>query len=254
MRAFALSALGVAISIALPHQMASSQTTTDRSIAPPIKAVVELFTSQGCSSCPRADALMDSTFSKRPDVLALSFAVDYWDYIGWKDTNGSPRNSARQREYARTRGDGAVYTPQMVINGLTHVVGSQGPEIERAINKASSTAASDWVQMTVKAGPNGHVIDVPTSSAGRTQTAQLYLVGVKRRQSVKIERGENAGRSITYTNVVRELIPLGTWTGAPMSLTIPEQRLALTTCDAFAVILQRGAGGPMIGAATVTGW
>ena len=94
--------------------------------------VIELFTSQGCSSCPTADALLES-YADRPDVVALTLPVDYWDYLGWKDTLASPKFSARQRTYAKARGDGRVYTPQVVINGLQHAVGSSATDIDRAI-------------------------------------------------------------------------------------------------------------------------
>jgi hypothetical protein len=216
--------------------------------------VLELFTSQGCSSCPRADGLMETTFSKRPDVLALSFSVDYWDYIGWKDTNASPRNTARQREYARTRGDGAVYTPQMIVNGRAHVVGSQGADIDRAVLKAPAAEASDWVPLTVRSDTTGTTIHTPARSQSAGQDSRLILVGIKRRHDVKIERGENAGRSITYTNVVREFNVIGAWTGAASSVSLAPDQLTNPTCDAYAILLQRGPGGPIIGATIIGAW
>ncbi len=104
----------------------------------PFKAVIELFTSQGCSSCPPADAVL-KTLSENPSIIALSLPVDYWNYLGWKDTFASPRNSDRQRNYARARGDGAIYTPQVVVNGLIPVNGASKSEIEHAIAETSKT-------------------------------------------------------------------------------------------------------------------
>ena len=108
------------------------------------KAVVELFTSQGCSSCPNADALLGK-LANRDDVIALSLPVDYWDYLGWKDTLASPKFSERQRAYARTRGDGAIYTPQAVVNGLVHVNGADEGVIQNTIEKTGKTVATAYV-------------------------------------------------------------------------------------------------------------
>jgi hypothetical protein len=249
-----LMTLAVAIGVAGLPALAQSQPAPNSASQRQIKTVLELFTSQGCSSCPRADGLMESTYSKRPDVLALSFSVDYWDYIGWKDTNASPRNTARQRDYARTRGDGAVYTPQMVVNGRAHVVGSQGADIDRAVLKAPAAGSGDWVQLTIRSDASGITIDTPAASKPVGQDARLILVGVKRRHDMKIERGENAGRSITYTNVVREFKTIATWTGTASTVAITPDQLTHTTCDAYAILLQRGPGGPIIGATTIGVW
>jgi hypothetical protein len=252
----ALASVVVGATAAYAQSAADTGASTGASTGAtrPIKAVVELFTSQGCSSCPKADALMEKTYSRRSDVLALSFAVDYWDYIGWKDTNASPRNSARQRDYAKTRGDGAVYTPQMVVNGRAHSVGSQGGEIDQALVRTAAATQVSWVPLTVSSGTSGITVAASAASKGEAVSAQLLLVGIKRRQEVGIDRGENAGRSITYVNIVRELKPIGTWTGVATSFAIPPDQIASTACDAYAVILQRGQGGPVIGAATIGAW
>jgi hypothetical protein len=237
---------------------AMAQPAIDPQAQQPIKTVMELYTSQGCSSCPRADALMESTFSKRPGVLALSFSVDYWDYIGWKDTNGSPLYSARQRDYARARGDGAVYTPQMVVSGRAHAVGSQAAEIDRAIQKIATQSSNEWVALTVKPVPTGYLVDAQSIEKLSQQDTRLLLVGIKRRHDVKIDRGENTGRSITYTNVVKRLSTITNGTtasnGPISSWSIATSQLADAASDAHAVILQRGIGGPIIGAAKIGVW
>jgi hypothetical protein len=246
--------LGALLSI----QSTTAQPATDPQTQQPIKAVLELFTSQGCSSCPRADGLMESTFSKRPDVLALSFSVDYWDYIGWKDTNASPLNSARQRDYARTRGDGAVYTPQMVVNGRAHVVGSQTSDIDRAVLKTASQTSDDWIALTVRSTSTGIRVDAQTGEKSSLKDSRLLLVGIKRRHEVKIDRGENAGRSITYTNVVRQFRAVATGAAATSTTvatwSIATDQLVDNSSDAYAVVLQRGTGGPIIGAAKIGVW
>jgi len=122
-------------------------------------AVVELFTSQGCSSCPSADALL-ARLAGRDDVIALSLPVDYWDYLGWKDTLASPRFSERQRAYAHTRADGAIYTPQAVVNGLMHVNGADEGSIKRTIEKTGKTLdatkpAGEWNHLRVVISPDG---------------------------------------------------------------------------------------------------
>ena len=132
-----------------PSAMASQNGTGK---AQKMKAVIELFTSQGCSSCPPADKLLES-YIKRKDVIALTMPVDYWDYLGWKDTLASPHYSARQRSYARSRGDRNVYTPQIVINGTTHAIGSDRQAINRLIKVTNARLSSfaPWPRKTVPA-------------------------------------------------------------------------------------------------------
>src|SRR5262245_60119022 len=112
--------------------------------------VVELFTSQGCSSCPPADALLGE-LAEKPGIVALSFSVNYWDYLGWRDTLGSPANSERQRNYARARGDGRVYTPQIVVDGILHANGANEAEIEMAMRNAAKRLQEDKVPIRMHA-------------------------------------------------------------------------------------------------------
>ena len=115
------------------------------------KTVLELFTSQGCSSCPAADALLKS-YIQRPDVIALSLAVDYWDYLGWKDTLADPAFAKRQKYYSKMRGDGRIYTPQIVVNGLAHANGAHAAEIDHAIAKTSGKLAGERVAVKLSTG------------------------------------------------------------------------------------------------------
>ena len=208
-------------------------------------SVVELFTSQGCSSCPPADKLLGE-LAHRDDVLALSLPVDYWDYIGWKDTLASPDFSARQRAYAKARGDRAVYTPQAVVNGLVHLVGSDKRSLARAIRQTDRQRRHVAVEADRK---NGEMI-VSIGGGEAAGPARVLLVLFDPRETVEIGRGENAGRTITYHNVVRKIVSLGDWNGEPQRFTLPtpaEGRRA-------AIILQdgpEGEPGAILGAAAI---
>jgi hypothetical protein len=176
--------------------------------AEPVRGVVELFTSQGCSSCPPADRYV-AELAKDPSLVVLSWPVDYWDYIGWKDTFASPAFTARQKAYAAARRDDQVYTPQAVIDGVTHAVGNDRDRVQDAI-AANSKTFNCVLTIADRDGKIG--IDVaPKGNASGAAT--LWLLRVLRTANVAIGRGENKGRSVSYTNVVREAIPVGEWSG-----------------------------------------
>ncbi|MEL7543798.1 MAG: DUF1223 domain-containing protein [Pseudomonadota bacterium] len=216
-----------------------------------ITSVVELFTSQGCSSCPPADALLE-TYANRPDVLALTMPVDYWDYLGWRDTFGKSAFSQRQRLYARKRGDGRVYTPQVVVNGLTHAVGFRGAKINAAITKTSRTVNKHRFQASLKRDGKRLVIDAVATGPKAPKACKVWLVQIQSKATVNVRRGENGGNKLTYYNVVRALSPLGTWRGEPMTVTLPEPlRDKNGAVDRYAVIFQDDKVGPIIGAATI---
>src|SRR5215471_13889800 len=154
MRLIALIALmaGFAsLSEVVPAQVPMPDTSADATLPGKVtetteasRTVVELFTSQGCSSCPRADAVL-GRLAERDDVVALSLSIDYWDYLGWKDTLASPKFTERQRAYAHTRGDGAIYTPQAVVNGLVHVNGADEGLIDRTMESTGKAVARSIV-------------------------------------------------------------------------------------------------------------
>ncbi len=213
----------------------------------PLKGVVELFTSQGCSSCPPADALLRLLAEDR-DLIALSLPVDYWDYLGWKDTLASHRNTERQRAYAAARGDGAVYTPQVVINGVVHVVGSDRQEIEQAIERAWPTFSARQVPVRSFMQGGAVVIEIGVPPPGSDmKEATIWLGVVQRSAEVSIGRGENEGRTVTYTNVVREFTPVGMWTGRPTVTRLARYAVVRPETEALVVLLQQGPAGPIIG-------
>jgi hypothetical protein len=213
------------------------------------RAVVELFTSQGCSSCPPADKLLEE-LSHDPSVIALSLPVDYWDYLGWKDTLALPGHTRRQRAYSRVRGDREVFTPQVVVNGSAYALGSNKAAIEEAIARTRDAAT---VNVTLAVAGERIAVDIAAAAAGGS--GEVWLCPVTRKVEVAIGRGENHDRDITYTNVVRGWLKLGDWSGKAASFALPvtEVLARSKTADAVVVLVQSGSAvqpGPIVGAAT----
>ncbi|HLH49428.1 MAG TPA: DUF1223 domain-containing protein [Roseiarcus sp.] len=207
--------------------------------ASPVKAVVELFTSQGCSSCPPADRIL-AELARDPDTLAISLPVDYWDYIGWKDTLAEPVYTARQRAYARTSGRGEVYTPQAIINGVADAVGSDRAQIATA--EAQTLKRPDVLSTPLSVSEQGGSIAISIGAApsGRSYKAGVYLIALASKRTVAIKRGENAGSTLTYSNVARAITKIGEWTGAPIVLKASLDQARLNGADSYAVIVQEG--------------
>jgi hypothetical protein len=213
------------------------------------KAVVELFTSQGCSSCPNADALLGA-LSGRDDVIALSLPVDYWDYLGWKDTLASPKFSERQRAYAQARGDGAIYTPQAVVNGLVHINGADEGSIKRTMERTGKTVGTSFVPIRLSESKDRLVVETGPAQPGvPAKEATLWLAVISASVTVPITRGENQGKTVIYNNVVRELMPIGMWNGKPMTVQLERHSFMRPGADRCAVLLQQGKAGPIVGAA-----
>lgn len=210
--------------------------------APPAMArpvVVELFTSESCSSCPPADAVLVDLAQGRPDVLPLGFHVDYWDRLGWKDRYSSMAATERQRRYDALIG-GGVFTPEIVVDGVSQQVGSDRAAVLDAI-AAREAAVSSGPAVALTAEGNGLAVRV---GAGEGSGA-LWLVGFDRAHTTEIGGGENDGRTIAEANVVRSLAPLGTWHGAALAL-----HAARPQGERQALLVQ-APGGAIIGAAVV---
>jgi hypothetical protein len=216
------------------------------------RAVVELFTSQGCSSCPPADKVIGE-LAKDPSVIALSMPIDYWDYLGWKDTLADARFSARQQAYSRVRGDRGVYTPQVVVNGSAHLVGSDRAGIEEAIGDTRKT--DGVMSLPVSMALAGKQITVSVAASGKGPAAmhgEIWICSISKEVSIAIGRGENRGREVTYHNVVRNLLKVGDWNGSAGSWTVPLENISREGVDAAAVYVQDGnrdKPGLMLGAA-----
>ncbi len=203
--------------------------------------VVELFTSQGCSSCPPADAYLGE-LAARSDVLPLALHVNYWDYLGWKDSFGSSAYTTRQRAYAAAGARRTVFTPEVLVGGSVSLVGHDRRGIEAAISKA--LAAGPGARLEI-ARQGGQLI-VEVAPAGRPQPeSTVVLFRYLPEATVDIQRGENAGRRLTYHNVVRKIVALGTWDG--------RHRERYSYADEgegrAAVIVQQGRFGPILAAA-----
>ncbi len=199
--------------------------------------VVELFTSQGCSSCPPADALL-SELAKRGDILPLAYHIDYWDRLGWKDPFSLAEATTRQRDYARTLGKSNVYTPQMMINGTRDVVGSN----RIAVTNAIAGAAPVVVPVALTAGKSDLAIRVG-SGIGE---GKVWLVTFDPRHETQVRAGENAGRKLVNVNIVRSLDMLGDWSGRELTLSH-----ALPPVGRGAALLLQAPSGRILGAAAI---
>jgi hypothetical protein len=216
------------------------------------RAVVELFTSQGCSSCPPADKIIGE-LAKDPSVIALSMPIDYWDYLGWKDTLADARFSARQKAYSQMRGDRDVYTPQMVVNGAAHVIGSDRAGIESAIGNTKKAVGVMSVPVSMTLAGKQITVSVAASDKGpAAMHGEIWICSISKAVPISIGRGENRGREITYFNVVRNVLKVGDWNGNAGSWTVPLENISREGIDAAAVYVQDGSRdrpGPMLGAA-----
>jgi hypothetical protein len=217
------------------------------------RAVIELFTSQGCSSCPPADKLLGELARDR-SLIALSLPVDYWDYLGWKDTLALRGHGIRQRGYAETRGDRSVYTPQVVVNGVVHALGSDRDAIEKAITASHVKSEALSVPVNVSVADDKVTVTLPESENVNGR-AQIWLCPVTNQIPVTIERGENSGHRFTYHDVVRRWVKLGEWTGKAESFSMPVADVIKGIggdVDSVAVLVQKqpdGKPGVMLGAA-----
>lgn len=203
--------------------------------------VVELYTSQGCSSCPPADQMME-VLAERDDVIALSLHVDYWDYIGWKDEFADPNHAKRQRAYAAEAGRRSVYTPEMIVNGVSDIVGAKPIELAMAIEKHKSTAHKVAIDLT----RNGDALTISARLLDQAQDAMtVQVLRYQPQRSANITRGENAGRSIRYVNVAQDWQIVSAWDGAAPFYS----EVAVPGTLPVVVLVQQGASGPILGAA-----
>jgi hypothetical protein len=233
-------ALGLAAaSLVSPYLITRAQAATT-------PVLVELFTSQGCSSCPPADKLA-AELTNQPGVTVVTFNVDYWDYLGWKDTLAQPEYTKRQMDYAHARGDTDVYTPQMIFNGAAHGVGSSKSAVAKSIVSAQSTELKVPLQLRMT-GQN-IVAELPSATADGDAT--VWLMAIAPSVSVKIGRGENSGSTIIYHNVVRKLVKAGTWKGEAATFTFAKADVMLPDCKSCIAVLQEDELGPVMGMASL---
>lgn len=214
--------------------------------------VVELFTSQGCNSCPPADSVL-MELSKKDDVIALGYHVDYWDYLGWKDTLGSRRFTERQYGYASSFGARTVYTPQAVVNGRADFNGASRNKILGALETMGKNGQG--MSATISVSRQGNAITMDVDGAHGEKEVHLVLVTFAKTQPVKIERGENRGKTILYTNPVTRVQTIGMWHGGPQRFELPESEVMKDVTGGCAVLLQsvtaQGHPSEIIGAALI---
>ena len=211
----------------------------ERAAAQVSPVVVELFTSQGCSSCPPADELL-GRMADRENVIALSLHVDYWDYLGWRDVFSSPAHTRRQRDYAGRMGERMVYTPQIVVQGREGMVGSHGNKVAAAIERHAAKPSAAKVELMKM--EDRLVADITPADDARAR-GRVLMAWYTRAEQVAIRAGENRGRKIVYHNVVRGWSDMGVWRGGRIALTAP-----LPMADGVAVMIQDQEGGPILGA------
>ena len=212
------------------------------------KAVVELFTSQGCASCPPADALL-TMLATEGDVVALAYHVDYWDYIGWPDTFGAAANSDLQRDYAESWGSSRIFTPQLVVNGVKGVVASRKREVEGAVDGTG-------LHLPIRLTAANEMLDVAIEGDAGMEQAVVWLITFIDRAEVDIERGENKGKRIAYTQIVTGRQAVGMWDpDAGAHFKLPLSEVLTETSNGAVVMVQQdrdGLPGRILGAASFT--
>ena len=205
--------------------------------------VVELYTSQGCSSCPPADALLGA-LNERDDVIAIALHVDHWDYIGWEDEFGQPAHAERQRAYAAEAGRRTVFTPEMVVNGQSNIVGAKPMVLSKAIADHKAKPA----RMTLSATREGDVLKVEGAMiASGAAPMDIHILRLTPEHVSKITRGENRGKTYTYTNIAHSWSVAGTWDGQEALVL----SLGVVGDDPVVVLVQETGAGPIGAAARV---
>jgi hypothetical protein len=244
-----LAVAALALPVAGAVAMADGLPSADKPLG-----VVELFTSQGCNSCPPADEFF-AELAAKPDLVALSYHVDYWDYLGWQDTLSRKENTERQFDYMRAFNSRSVYTPQAVINGRTHVNGANRDAVDGTLD--SMARAGQGMQVGIRVSRSGDGIMIDTGDAASTPpnaapNAHVVVVYFDAPQTVAIGKGENNGRSLTYWNAVSDIQTAGMWHGKAQRYELPMSEITKKK-GGCAVLLQSvgkdGLPGPILGAA-----
>jgi hypothetical protein len=214
--------------------------------------VVELFTSQGCNSCPPADAFFGE-LARRPDLLTLAFHVDYWNYIGWTDPFAKPWATARQRAYQQSLKERFVYTPQIVVNGAAQAIGSERGTIEALIHAATDdTKTPLHPDLALRWREDGALlVEVGAGDSPPRSPADIWLIGFDRQHETQVLRGENEGQTLTDYHAVRSYRRVGAWPGWSLELVVPPDQVASVGDGGVAVLVQTAGVGPVLAAATI---
>lgn len=214
------------------------------------KGVVELFTSQGCASCPPADSALKQLVDQG-DVVALSYHVDYWNYLGWTDTLASKENTERQYGYAHSMGRSGVYTPQAIINGRAHVKGTDVSVINGKINELQQEGQGLTIPISAQMSGDEMEITIPPGE-GRADVVVAYFT---KKEAVHVERGDNSGRDMEYWHNVYDVQTIGMWEGKELKITLPAKTMGRSKKDGCAILLQssgpKGEPAAIIGATVI---
>ena len=216
---------------------------------PPI--VVELFTSQGCNSCPPADAYLGD-LTQRPGLLTLAFHVDYWNYIGWDDPFARPWSAARQKGYQKSLNERFVYTPQIVVNGEAQGIGSERATIEALLRAAAAASPRAHPAVTLRRRQDGAlIVDVGAGDSPPRAPADIWLVGFDRMHHTRVLRGENEGQTLTDYHPVRFYRRIGAWPGWSLELVVPAADAVALGSGEVAVLIQTAGLGPILTASVL---
>ncbi|WP_430395863.1 DUF1223 domain-containing protein [Ferrovibrio sp.] len=238
----------LALALGLPAALGLSSVPARAD--PPTPVVIEMFTSQGCASCPPADLMMQDWANDR-QVIALSLHVDYWDYLGWRDTFAKRGHTDRQQAYAKYSGSRQVYTPQAVVNGQYIAVGSNREAVEAAVRSAMKDR-----QLALKAERDADGKPLRLAIPGRKEwegEATIWLCLFDKRHDVTVQRGENSGKSLSYVNVARAWIDLGRWTGEAATLDLTPKLVSYDWDNRGAVVMVQAKKGQILGAINLGG-
>ena len=199
--------------------------------------VVELFTSQGCSNCPKADRAIES-LAKREDVVTVAYHVDYWNYMGWQDTLSAKENTERQYGYAKTLGIKNVFTPQIVLNGLRDTKLTNPDRIVEELGRLRGTREGLPVAVSAELSPEEMTISIGNDAATGIDKADVVVAYFRKHSAVEIQKGENQGKKIVYRNAVTKLETVGIWEGKALTVKLPAAVLAKRGFDGCAILLQ----------------
>jgi len=245
-----LIVLAALVALAAVSAVAEESASPASSAAHSAPVVVELFTSQGCSSCRPADAYF-SALAKRPDVIALGFHVDYWNYIGWNDPFAKPWATTRQRGYQDSLKTRFVYTPQIVVDGAAEAVGSDDEKCDKLIDAAKAKPAPGPTLALHWRADGALAIDVGSGESPAGQPATVWLIGFDSAHTTQVLRGENEGRTITDFHPVRSYSQLGKWAGWSAEFIVPAAKVKTLGNGGIAVLLQEHGTGPILTAAEI---
>lgn len=239
-----IAAIGAAATAVSPGAPAQAQHETRVAWPTGEPVLIELFTSQGCTSCPPADKVA-AKIAPNPGLVVVSRPVTYWDRLGWKDTLAKESNTGLQLAYARRglEGRNGVYTPQMVVNGRFGAIGSRELDVRRGV--AHNSGTGNAAIRVNHLGAQGVGVGLGGDTA---KPAELVLVGVTRNVEVGIGGGENSGRSVTYTNVLRDETVIASWSGGKASHVIAPAQMKVKGADAYALVLREPGGGAVLAA------